>query len=151
MVIEALPIFKAEEITSRDTEGKRVAVISITEPNQERANLHEDAFVDVLRLVFHDADKTNKEQRLLIPTNEIKYFTKDQAQQILDFFEKNKDTIDVLFVHCFGGISRSPAIVVALKEIYLNNKIVPPKYFLYNKYVYKTILNTYYGQDYENN
>lgn len=73
----------------------------------------------------------------------VTLFDEKMAAEILDFmdFLVAADTFDELVVHCDAGISRSPGVAVALNEIYNCVKIIPPPWRLYNRLVYRTLLN----------
>lgn len=62
---------------------------------------------NVLNLWFDDIEHDGAES----PTNKenTKAFTTKQATQIVEFLDSNK-SIDILFVHCAAGISRSGAV-----------------------------------------
>ena len=55
---------------------------------------------DVLTLYFDDIDREEEGAVL---------FSEEQAEQIIDFVEKNRD-VETLLVHCYGGESRSRAV-----------------------------------------
>ena len=94
----------------------------------------------VLRLVFEDIDEHFGEKDNL--------FTRKQAREILDFVDEHieKDSIELIVVHCHAGISRSAGTAAALA--YILNKddydIVKAKP-CFNRFVYRTILNEYFG------
>ncbi len=45
-------------------------------------------------------------------------FTEEMAESIIRDFSAHKDSIDALLVHCSRGINRSPAVALALNEIF---------------------------------
>ncbi|MCE5188642.1 MAG: hypothetical protein LLF75_05620 [Eubacteriales bacterium] len=59
----------------------------------------------VLRLCFDDALDASFYQNLI---------TTEQAEAIRDFVLLYKDEIDILIVHCTGGVSRSPAVAAGI-------------------------------------
>lgn len=45
-------------------------------------------------------------------------FTEEMADSIIRDFSAHKDSIDALLVHCSRGMNRSPAVALALNEIF---------------------------------
>lgn len=79
-----------------------------------------DNCVDKLFLKFDDV--SYETQKTLAYYDSVAYsMIKEDAIKILDFVFKYKDDVNDIIVHCEAGISRSPAIAVALSEI-LNGK-----------------------------
>lgn len=74
------------------------------------------------------------------PFGKMIVFKEEMADKILKFVDEQIEKgVDTFLIHCDAGMSRSPGIAVALDEIYNeNNKPFTP---LYNKFVYKTIIN----------
>ena len=90
---------------------------------------------DVLTLYFDDIDRVVEDAKL---------FSKEQAEQIIEFINKNKE-VETLLVHCYGGESRSRAVgAFALEMLGLSSKKLfeegHPNIHVYNtlKEVYKT-------------
>lgn len=90
----------------------RSVLISITSPNSEFVQLHGD-WTDVLRLKFDDVEQKDGQ--------DYELFSDIQAKQILDFVIKHLDKD--IFVNCDAGLSRSPAVVVALEQIFNANDV----------------------------
>ena len=73
----------------------------------------------------------------------------DQAYKIVDFVKRNMNKVDLIYVSCAGGYSRSPAVAAALslwfngsdKEYFDGRKYCP------NMLVYRTMLNVLDGGD----
>ncbi len=65
------------------------------------------ACVDVLTLYFDDIVRE-------VPGAVL--FSREMAEEIIDFILKNKDT-DTLLVHCYGGESRSRAVAAFAVEL----------------------------------
>lgn len=83
----------------------------------------------------------------------IKCFTTEQAKQIIEFYDKWKDSVDLVVVNCVAGISRSAATAAALSviagqgdEFIFNNKRYHP-----NMLVYRLILNEALGHEEKEN
>ena len=83
--------------------------ISISDPKATPVRLSDD-FKAVLRLTFSDI--------ALPPTmpHDV-LFAEEQAREILDFIERWPD-VERIMIHCVGGVSRSPAVGMALCELH---------------------------------
>ncbi|RLG10940.1 hypothetical protein DRN73_06645 [Candidatus Pacearchaeota archaeon] len=69
-------------------------------------------------------------------------FTSENAKQILEDFRKRKKSSSLL-VHCLLGQSRSPAVAIALNEVFQvgnDSKELKKKYPLFNRHVYDTMM-----------
>lgn len=62
-------------------------------------------------------------------------FSKDHADQIIDFMNKNL-AAEYLLVHCDAGVSRSPAVASAIAEFYFDDCEFYKHYPCYNRMVY---------------
>lgn len=72
-----------------------------------------------------------------------------QAYKIVDFVKRNMDKVDLIYVSCAGGYSRSPAIAAAL-SLWFNgsdNEYFDGRKYCPNTLVYRTILNVLDGAD----
>ena len=111
------------------------AVISIaTKP--EWPEFSKENLVGVLPLCFKDT------------THLVEgHFTKDQAQQILDFTRDIWGKAECILVHCDAGLSRSPAVAASISHIFIGEG--EDKYYFDhywpNYLVYKTIMEAHYG------
>jgi predicted protein tyrosine phosphatase len=85
------------------------AVISIMCPFDNFPELKK-GYVDLLRLKFLDIDQDE--------LCGYKGFDVTDANNILDFVEKNKSIVDTIAIHCNAGISRSSGVAAALSKIY---------------------------------
>ena len=121
------------------------AFIRVSDPRDTLPDLPDnDTFMGSLSLKFYDADSINhisKKDRYL----KDGLFTEMHAEQILDFVEKMKPSIDVLICHCRAGISRSAGISAALSFIYdgSDKQVFNNKRFMPNMLVYRTILKVW--------
>ena len=76
------------------------------------------------------------------------WFDKGLAKKIMEDFKENKSSAEALLVHCSIGKNRSPAIAIALNEIFNlghNSEELKQKYGGFNgfnRHVYKTLLNS---------
>lgn len=72
-------------------------------------------------------------------------FDKDLAQKILSEFKGFLPQIETLLVHCSRGKNRSPAVGIALNEIFdlgYDSDELKQKYPGYNYFVYDTLIET---------
>jgi hypothetical protein len=70
-------------------------------------------------------------------------FNNQLAQKIISDFDTYKNQTDHLLVHCSAGQNRSPAVAMALNDIFNlgnNSEKLKEKYPRYNKFVYETLL-----------
>lgn len=118
--------------------GNTIA-ISITDPNSEPVEYVGD-YKAILHLEFYDLDKD---------TGQFPYsrfvFTKRNAEQILDFVDSFKDSIDSIAIHCEAGVSRSAGVAGALANILNGDDRFYFLSYIPNMRVYSTILDTYYN------
>lgn len=86
---------------------------------------------------WEDIDEIKKDPLL----KKIILFDEEKAKKIIkDFSECRKDASS-LIVHCLMGERRSPAVGMALNEIFeLGAEIDEMKYPRFNRYVYRTML-----------
>ena len=83
-------------------------LISINDMEDEPLEvLHEEKYLDVLRIWFSDIDKE-------IDDESVKLMSKNDAREILEFVTKYVDKATMIVVHCAAGISRSAAVAAAL-------------------------------------
>ncbi len=82
---------------------QRQALISIMDHKRDALNRYPAA--RVLRLAFDDAVETSFWQNLI---------SAEQAAYIRDFVLRYRDEIDILIVHCTGGVSRSSAVAAGI-------------------------------------
>src|SRR3989344_221992 len=75
--------------------------------------------------------------------------TEDIADSIVRDFAKHKDNVEALLVHCTRGRNRSPAVAIALNEVFSlgdNSNELKKEFHAYNKHVYKLVFEA--GQRY---
>lgn len=121
------------------------AVISITEPGR-RANLNLADPLSVIRLEFDDHDPNDKTNELMSEGyyDDQILFTEEQAQKIIKFVEENSQAKN-LYVHCWAGISRSRAVVMALREHFGMDMNPISQWESANKHVYRIMQETLSG------
>jgi predicted protein tyrosine phosphatase len=115
-------VFGEDELVERIQRGEkhRRACISIGDPRPffRKARIGErlhpavkSSFESVLRLSFYDREQPVKIEGL--HRSERVPELRD-ARRVLRFFEKTRDRTDGWTVHCWAGVSRSPATALAL-------------------------------------
>jgi hypothetical protein len=86
----------------------REVCISITNPRSAPVPVSEK-FADVLRIAFSDIAAPSA-----FPFDEL--FEVAHARAIIEFVNRWTD-VDRIVVHCVGGVSRSPAVALAVAEL----------------------------------
>ena len=139
----------------KNAPDSKVVVISITDPKSDPVNLPV-AYCDILRLSFHDLDRTYP-----ISCPAIVLFNKDMARQIKDFIVDHlcyNGTTDsaimstsnnmFIVVHCEAGISRSSGVAGALAKHFIGDDFKFFKYpYLPNRLAYSVLLNMLNGRE----
>ena len=125
------------KIDDSNVESQNYAFISISNSDNPSSYFKID-HPNVLRLVFDDATLEENELRVKKGLNELQLFTKDQGKEVINFVEKNKE-VDIFYVHCAAGQSRSGALGTFINDIYGNqnfydflqsNPIIKPNYYI---------------------
>jgi predicted protein tyrosine phosphatase len=141
MNIYVLSKIGAQMFHSRLIGDAPYAMISILGNPDEQIKLEDDPKrIFYLRMNFDDLDED-------IEPEKYHLFNEDDAKEILAFAKKAKNNIDALIVHCEAGISRSPAVGLALAQLLdtQNQDRIKHRFPLYNKHVYNTIIKTHFG------
>ena len=115
----------------------KTIIISIASIDENRNKFADnDNIVDILYLFFDDVEK-----------NEPNHITVDDANKIIAFINKYKDSDVELIVHCGAGVSRSAGVCAAIMKIVNDNDfpIFDNPRFCPNMTCYRTILETYFG------
>ena len=108
------------------------AAISITSGPKFPA-LDDGNRVGLLRLNFDDITEPGTPRS----------FTPALAAEILDFVAGVWDQIEVLLIHCDGGLSRSPAVASALSRIYYGDDGSWVELDFPNRLVYDLLVETH--------
>lgn len=72
----------------------------------------------------------------------------ETARRMIEDFARHRESVECLLVHCFKGQNRSPAVAMALNEIFglgHDASALRENYQSANKYVYKRIRETAEG------
>ena len=71
-----------------------------------------------------------------------KWFDEQIAEEIIRGFSEHKEGVEALVVHCVMGSNRSPAIAIALNEIFSlgqDSNLLMQEFEDYNRHVYNTM------------
>ena len=143
MKIKVLPRCELVDLIKDDRIDEPCIVIAIWGTDEKnvfsfsRAN---DKITDELTLSFDDVEGYCTG---CTPIDEV------QAYKIIDFVKRNMNKVDLIYVSCAGGYSRSPAIAAAL-SLWFNGS--DEEYFDGRKYcpnmlVYRTMLNSLFNKE----
>lgn len=111
-------------------------VISISDTPADRHDIvPTEGTKDVLYLHFHDAD---------IERPGVLLFNSVDAGKILRFYERYRNEVDSVVVHCVAGQCRSPAVAAGLQKIETGNDDIWFKTKTPNMLVYRTLLEEAY-------
>ena len=109
--------------------------------------------IDVLTIYCDDADterKTVCAQEISDFENvskQLKLFSDNDAKNVVDFVNKNRDQVDEIWVHCYAGVSRSQATAAAISKFFFNDDDVYFRVGVPNRRIYRMILETFFTQD----
>jgi predicted protein tyrosine phosphatase len=128
--------------------------ISIVSPEYPQYEIAKSYYCrDTLYLRFHD-ERSDGSVSSIHKVEKLKGIDDSDARKIIEFGLKNKKHKNFM-IHCEAGLSRSPAVALALSEILNVEKNKPQQYVetLYNINhnnfdVKKKILNIYYKEYY---
>jgi len=135
-----IPKMKTMGLDNLIPKNKRYIAISICEVGYDNPEYPNSA-IEILNLKFDDVGggvNDHLEKNLM---------TKDDAQKIVDFIIKYRNTVDYIVCQCGAGISRSSATAAA-SSVILNgsrsdNWIFNSPKYRPNMLVYRLILNYY--------
>jgi predicted protein tyrosine phosphatase len=89
-------------------------LVSIRDPDKAPVRYRRPpALRGVLSLAFHDAEPASG---LRLPPN-ICLMQRDDAVKIWEFVQQHRKHVGTIVCHCEQGMSRSPAVAVALAEV----------------------------------
>ena len=118
-------------------------VISISTPGCPPAHLTStNTILGVLRLWFADLDHLPDELSEL----KTRLFQPEDARAILRIVQDHVDEVEEVIIHCDAGMSRSPGVAAALSRVFTGDDREVFKSFPHlNRFVYRTIINEFYG------
>ena len=143
MTVKVLNRKQAEQLNPQE----KCAIISITDFESDIVKFeYNNNIKGVLRLHFLDEDDLSYVRNKSKDTHKL--FSTWDAIKILNFVDEMIDKIDVLYIHCLAGWSRSPAIAAAICDIYGIETDIN-WFFQYspNTFVYKKLMNAYTFRD----
>ena len=109
-------------------------LVSIRDPERRRVRYRRPpALVDVLELAFHDAEPV---RGLALPP-EIRLMRTEEARSIWKFVQEYRDDVGAVVCHCEQGMSRSPAVAIALAEALGEDSDELRRQFQPNRFVYQ--------------
>ena len=122
----------------------KTAIISITDTNKSDVIFEKNDFNRIraiLKLKFDDVERDSKDLHCI---------TKDDAEKIVNFINKNKNKVDKIIVHCEAGVSRSAGVGAAIMkalngddwDVFKNPLKCP------NMKCYRTVLNAFQDAGY---
>lgn len=132
------------EHVMRDAMLPDAVVISIVSPGQEHPHI---TAKHLLQMHFHDVDKMFELQdgRIILPLSE------SQADTIARFVWEHK-TEEFWVVHCEAGISRSPAVGLAIAD-FLGDRdmalFTEGRFSTYNRFVRSMVENALHKIEFE--
>jgi predicted protein tyrosine phosphatase len=90
-------------------------LISIRDPDKPSVRYRRPSGLrDVLSLAFHDAEPC---RRVELPTG-IRLMQEEDAAKIWNFVKKHRGSVGAIVCHCEQGMSRSPAVALALADAF---------------------------------
>lgn len=160
MRVKVLSKMKFDEILHRIgvtqenvSANQKEAFISIVNSDTPEASYFKKDEANVIRLVFDDATDQENERRVQMGLNELKLFTVEDSQKIINFVERNLN-VDTIYVHCSAGRSRSGAVGTFINDVWgeqsfysflESNPTVSPNYF-----ILALLRRTFNNVDYDN-
>ena len=129
---------------SYESHDFKTAIISITDTDKADVIFEKNevnGIRAVLRLKFDDVERDYKNEHCI---------TKEDAENIVKFVNKNKNKVDKFIVHCEAGVSRSAGVGAAIMkalngddwDIFKNPLKCP------NMKCYRTVLNAFIDAGY---
>lgn len=107
-------------------------IVSISDSNSEPAKLVKGSgFLDAIYVHFDDTDPEYSFGK--------KPLTLKQAKTIWKFVQANRDRAGTIVCHCLAGMSRSPAMALALAEAFEEETSHFTDTYNYNQHVYQTM------------
>ncbi len=114
-------------------------VISIRDPDKRPVRVpHPTGLRGVLPLEFHDAEPV---EGFSLP-EEIQLMQASDAMKIWDFVREYEEHIGTIVCHCEQGMSRSPAVALALAEVLGGDADAIRAESQPNQYVYALLRDT---------
>jgi predicted protein tyrosine phosphatase len=114
-------------------------LISIRDPDRPEVRVRRPGGrLDVLFLAFHDAEPVSGSK---LP-NQIRLMQPDDATKIWNFAQQCRSNVATIVCHCEQGMSRSPAVAIALAEALCGDADAIRAESQPNQYVYELLRDT---------
>lgn len=142
MDIEIMSRHNVETLLMHGSLSSNTAIISIHD-NDPIEPGKVDNLKAFMSICFSDIDKE-------IDNKDLTLFNLKMANEIKDFVDKYKNSVDKIIVHCLAGISRSAAVACVISR-YLNGsdeEIFKSGRYFPNRLVYKIMCNEF-GLEYD--
>ena len=145
-----IKVFNEESIQQFKTDEPHI-IISVRSPSTKKIELLTNPTRRAtLFLTFHDIeDGLVSNMQEWAKERQLTTFSNIHARLILSFIKTWKGKINLICINCEAGISRSAGIAGALSYILNADDTYYFKNYLPNRLVYRTILNEYYGVNYD--
>lgn len=112
------------EIINKDDSFKTYGCISIRNPNEEIPIELKNYFSIILEQKYYDAYDINH----LGPEQRIKRIPeKKDIQEIINFYKQTEKEVSGYIIHCWHGLSRSPAVALGLLYLINNSELKAKK------------------------
>lgn len=116
-----------DKVNSQEIPFVLISILSPEYANNE-LNISKGKYCqDHLTIKFHDINYDGSVNSLKPVKKTITPINENHARELIKLVLKWKDTVNNFIVHCEAGMSRSPAVALALSEI-LNGKDNPEKF-----------------------
>ena len=113
-------VFGEHELLDRILKEEKVYshCISIRSPDQEMPEILPPAFTEVLELKFYDVESEDQ-----LPTQQDKRAPRlTDAERVVEFVRRTKDTASGYTIHCWHGHSRSTAVALGVLYMLLGSE-----------------------------
>ncbi len=109
-------------------------VVSVRDPGTNRPHIpHGAGLRALLYLAFHDAEPT----AIMKLPGRVRPMSPRQAERVWAFVERYRNDAQTVVCHCEQGMSRSPAIAIALAEAFNGDAAAIRRETQPNQYVYE--------------
>ena len=117
--------------------------ISINDTSGTNAIPYFNSNKENVKVMFFDDVEKDTKIHLIIPNEDVivKAFTTEQAKELFNFIESNKDK-DYCIIHCTAGVSRSGAVGTFIDRLFNKDSYEfenTNKYILPNKHILKLL------------
>lgn len=135
-----LNIFPQWWVTDRHTPQPSEILISITEPGQPPITPH-GIYGAIHHLETWDIPYTINDPK----RGTLHPFSESDAHNLIQFLLKHRHRMTALTIHCHAGISRSPAVAIAISEWITTSPFTTElieRFPAFNRTIYRTLCHT---------